>query len=64
MSKYPYQELIGKLLYLTIATWPNIAYIISVLCCFIENPGMDHWIAVKQVLQYLKGTVKMQMVYS
>ena len=50
MSKYPYQELIGKLLYLNIATWPNIAYVISVLCCFIKNPGMDHWNAVKQVL--------------
>ena len=64
MSKYPYQELIGKLLYLTIATQPNIAYVIGVLCCFVENPGMDHWNTVKQVLQYLKGTIKMRLVYS
>ena len=64
MSKYPYRELIGKLLYLAIATRPDIAYVISVLCCFIENPGMDHWNTAKQVLQYLKGTIKMWLVYS
>ena len=64
MSKYPYRELIGKLLYLAIATRPDIAYVIGVLCRFVENPGMDHWNAAKQVLRYLKGTVRMRLVYS
>ena len=64
MKTYPYRELIGKLLYLAIATRPDIAYTIGVLCRFVENPGMDHWLATKRVLRYLKGTINMRMVYS
>jgi len=64
MKAYPYRELIGKLLYLAIATRPDIAYTIGVLCCFVENPGMEHWLAAKRVLWYLKGTINMKMVYS
>ena len=64
MKPIPYQELIGKLLYLAIATRPDIAYAVGVLCRFVENPGPDHWYAAKQVLQYLKGTVHTTLNYS
>jgi len=64
MRTVPYRELVGKLLYLAIATWPDIAYAVSVLCRFMENPGQDHWDAAKRVLRYLKGTVDMSLVYS
>ena len=63
MKAYPYHELIGKLLYLTIATHPDIAYTIGVLCQFIENPGMEHWHAAKCVLWYLRGTINIKLVY-
>jgi hypothetical protein len=39
MKAIPYRELIGKLLYLAIATRPDIAYVVGVLCRFVENPG-------------------------
>jgi len=42
MRNYPYRELVGKLLYLAIATQPDIAYVAEVLCRFVENPRMDH----------------------
>ena len=64
MKAYPYRELIGKLLYLAVATRPDIAYVVGVLCRFVENPGMDHWNAAKRVLRYLKGTADMRLVYS
>jgi len=64
MKAYPYRELIGKLLYLAIATRPDIAYTIGVLCRFVKNPGMAHWLAAKRVLRYLKGTVNTKLVYS
>jgi hypothetical protein len=63
MKPCPYRELIGKLLYLAIATRPDISYTVGVLCRFVENPGMEHWLAAKRVLRYLKGTVNMRLVY-
>jgi hypothetical protein len=64
MKAHPYRELIGKLLYLAIATRPDIAYVVGVLCRFVENPGMEHWLAAKRVLRYLKGTTNTKLVYS
>jgi hypothetical protein len=63
MKAYPYCELIGKLLYLAVAMCLDITYTIGVLCQFVENPGMQHWFAVKRVLQYLKGTINMKLMY-
>jgi len=64
MRVVPYRELVSKLLYLAIATRPDITYTVGVLCQFMENPGQDHWDMAKRVLRYLKGTVDMSLVYS
>jgi hypothetical protein len=63
MAKVPCCELVGKLLYLAVAMHPNISYAIVVLCQFVENPSPEHWGAAKQVLQYLKGSVNLKLVY-
>jgi hypothetical protein len=64
MTKVPYRELIGKLLYLAVATRPDISYAMGVLCRFVDDPGRRHWGAAKRVLQYLKGTMGLKLVYS
>jgi transposase InsO family protein len=64
MRTVPYRELVGKLLYLAVATRPDIAYAVGVLCRFVENPGQDHWDAAKRMLRYLKGTIDLSLVYS
>jgi hypothetical protein len=64
MKSTPYREAVGKLLYLAIATRPDIAYAVGVLCRFNENPGPMHWSAVKHVIQYLKGTINLRLTYS
>ena len=48
MKAVPYRELVGKLLYLT---GPDIAYVIGMLCRFVENPGEAHWNAAKHMVQ-------------
>ena len=64
MATMSYRELVGTLLYLTVATRPNISYTVGVLCRFAENPGPLHWAAVKHVLRYLRGSVGLKLVNS
>ena len=56
MAGVPYRELVGALLYIMVATRPDIAYALSVLCKYMSNPGQPHWQAAKRVLRYLKWT--------
>jgi hypothetical protein len=63
MKKIPYREALGKLHYLSIATRPDISYAVGVLCRFSENPGREHWSALKRILRYLKGTVGYKLTY-
>jgi len=64
MAKVPYRELIGKLLYLAVATCPDISYAMGVLCRFVENPSRQHWGAARRVLRYLKGSIDLKLIYS
>jgi len=63
MAKVPYCELVGKLLYLVVATRPDISYAVGVLCRFIKNPGHKHWGVAWHLLQYLKGTIGLKLIY-
>ncbi|XP_033224575.1 secreted RxLR effector protein 161-like [Belonocnema kinseyi] len=64
MSQIPYRNLTGSLMYLPTSTRPDIAYAVSALSQFNENPGEEHWKAAKRVLRYLKKTEKMEIVFS
>jgi hypothetical protein len=54
MELIPYREIMGKLQHLTIHTRPDIAYEVGTLGKYNQNPGRKHWLAVKQLLRYLK----------
>ncbi|XP_062080405.1 secreted RxLR effector protein 161-like [Humulus lupulus] len=56
MEKIPYAEAIGSVMYSMISTRPDIAYAVSVLSRYMENPGEEHWKGVKWLLRYLKET--------
>ena len=56
MRHVPYKEAIGSLMYAVIGSRPDIAYKVSYLTCFMQNPGTVHWEVVKRVVRYLKGT--------
>ena len=56
MSKIPYREAIGFLIWAAVATQPDIAFAVSLLSQFLENPGELNWKAVKRVMRYLNGT--------
>jgi hypothetical protein len=45
-----------------IATQPDIAFTISLLLQFMENPGEVHWETIKRVFRYLKGIKKHELI--
>ena len=63
MASVPYINAVGALMYLAIATRPDIAYTVSVLSRFNSNPGPEHWKAVKHLFRYLKGTMDYSLTY-
>ena len=60
---YPYSSIVGKLLWISIMTRPNIAYQVGQLTRFISNYGQDQIAACKYVLKYLKGTIDKAIKY-
>ncbi|XP_046472611.1 uncharacterized protein [Neodiprion pinetum] len=64
MSRIPYQEAIGSILYVAQGTRPDLSYAINTVSKFNNNPGKAHWSAVKRILRYLKGTSKMRLEFS
>ncbi|KAL4283434.1 hypothetical protein GQ457_16G021540 [Hibiscus cannabinus] len=63
MKKVPYTSAIGSLMYAQVCTRPDIAYIVGVLGRYSSNPGMDHWIAAKRVMRYLRRTKDYMLTY-
>jgi hypothetical protein len=56
MSEYPYRELVGSLMYLSVCTRPDISQAVGVLARYMSAPQKEHWDAAKQLLRYVKGT--------
>ena len=52
-----YQRLIGKLMYLSCGTRPDIAFVVGQLSCYNSDRQIGHLRIAKQVLRYLKGTI-------
>lgn len=52
----PYREIIGALMYLAIATRPDITYITSYFAQFNNCFTQEQWGSAKCVLRYLQGT--------
>ena len=63
MKKVPYQSAVGSLMYAMLGTRPDIAYSVGVISQFNSNPGKAHWIAVKRIFRYLKGTMDYSLTY-
>jgi len=56
MSKVPYASTVGSLMYAMVCTKPDISHVVGVVSRYMNNPGKEHWIAVKWILRYLRGT--------
>ncbi|XP_021811484.1 uncharacterized protein LOC110754690 [Prunus avium] len=67
-DNFPYSDpahfhsIVGALQYLTF-TRPNIAYVVHQVCQFMHSPLDTHYLAVKRILRYLKGTIGHGLLY-
>jgi hypothetical protein len=51
-----YRSIVGALQYLTI-TRPDIAFTVNKACQFKQQPTSAHWLSVKRIFRYLRGTM-------
>jgi len=50
-------------MYLATCTRPDIAYAVGTLAKFSSKPNQTQWLAAKRVLQYLKGTSNLGIIF-
>ena len=63
MLKVLYASAVGALRYAMGCTRPDIAHAGGVVSRFLSNPGNEHWVAVKWILRYLRGTSKVWLCF-
>lgn len=51
-----YRSMVGSLMYAMMGTRPDLAFVVSKLAQFQENPSGEHHGAARHVLKYLQGT--------
>jgi hypothetical protein len=64
MRTVSYVSAFGALMYLAIATRPDITYSVGVLCRLMAKPGPAHWKAVQHLFRYLCGTCNCRSTYA
>ncbi|GAU49783.1 hypothetical protein TSUD_369070 [Trifolium subterraneum] len=63
MNKIPYASAIGFIMYAMLCTRPDVSYALSATSRYQSNPGDPHWVAVKNILKYLRRTKNSFLIY-
>ena len=58
-----YASLIGSLMFIAVATRPDIVFAVFRLASYTANPDLHHWSAAKRILRYLSSTRYQGIVY-
>jgi hypothetical protein len=59
----PYASAIGSIMYAMLCTRPDVSNALSLIRRYQSDPGVEHWIAIKNILKYLNRTKEMFLVY-
>ena len=63
MIRVPYASAVGSLMYAMVCTRPDIVQAMGAVSRYMQNPGKEHWNAVKWILRYLRGTSTYSLCY-
>ena len=63
MNKIPYASAIGSIMYAMLCTRPDVSYALSAMSRYQSDPGDAHWVAVKNILKYLRRTKDSFLIY-
>jgi hypothetical protein len=55
MSRVPYSLAVGSLMYAMVCMRPDSSHAVGVVRRYMNNPGKEHWEAVKWIIRYLRG---------
>ena len=54
MSRISFTSVVGSIMYAMICTRPDVSYALSMCSRYQADPGDGHWMAVKNILKYLR----------
>jgi hypothetical protein len=63
MSNVPYALAIGSIMYAMLCTRSDVSNALSLMSRYQCDPGVEHWITVKNILKYLNRTKEIFLVY-
>ena len=63
MFKVPYSSAIESLMYVIMSTCLDICYVVGFTRRFQSYPDIKHWMVVKRIFRYLKGTKNYVLCY-
>ena len=63
MKNVLYCEALGSLMWLQVATRPDLSFAVNILSRFTHNPGKPYWNALKHTLAYIKATTHYRVTF-
>ena len=63
MNGIPYASAIGSIMYAMLCTRPDVLYALTTTNIYQSNLGEGHWIAVKNILKYLRRTKEKFLIF-
>ena len=63
MSKVPYSNAVGSLMYAMVRTRPDISHAVGTVSRYMHNPGKEHWQVVKWILRYIQKTLDVGLIF-
>jgi hypothetical protein len=61
MQGIPYKAVVGSLMYAMVGKQSDLAFPVSMVSQLISRAGLSHWMAVKRIMRYLKGTLDLKL---